>query len=245
MIMPMKWATGPPMPDREQQRVLARLMAWLSPGFPVGAYAYSHGLEYAVEAGLVGDRGSLVRWIDGILDFGSGRLDAMLLCEAHRAAETGDGSRMRAVARRAAALRGSAELALESTAQGEAFAAAVSGAWPETGLDQWREDLAADGCRLVYPVAVGTASALAGLPLSAALTAYLHAFVANLVSAAVRLIPLGQSDGQKAVSLLEGAVLRAADEAVRRPYGTIGSAAPVVDWTSMRHETQEVRLFRS
>jgi len=217
---------------------LLRLLAWLSPGFPVGAYSYSHGIEYAVEAGKLRDAGSLTSWVATVLEIGTGRADAILFCAAWRAVAKDDTRALCAVAERAAALRSTAELGRESTAQGRAFAVTVAAAWPQRGtavlLDVW-------GGPVAYPVAV----AGHGIALADSLCAYLHAFAANLVSAGVRLIPLGQTDGQRAVAALESPILRMAAAAPQLPLADAGSGTWMVDWCSMQHESQRTRLFRS
>ncbi len=225
------------------EAALYRLLTWLSPGFPVGAYSYSHGLEAAIEAGLVGDAASLATWIEGIVGFGAASSDAIFLAATWRAVTAGDRAGFAAVAELAAALRGSAELALESGAQGAAFAGVVANTW-DMPMRAWLDELPRDQA-VAYPVAVGLAAALAGFPLTASLTGYLQAFAANLVSAGVRLVPLGQSDGQRVLARVEPAVARAAAAALSRGLDDIGTAAPVVDRLSMRHETQYTRLFRS
>lgn len=225
--------------------LLLRLMSWLSPAFPVGGYTYSHGIEYAVEEGLVRDAASLAQWIEGILGFGGGRIDADLFRDAWAAADGGDDAVLAGVAARADALRGSAETALESRSQGQAFLDTVKAVWPDPWLDAWAAALAGAGIRPAHAVAVAAAAARLGVPLREALAAYLQAFAANLVSAGVRLIPLGQTDGQRTVARLEAAVIAAADAALRRDREDWGGAAVMADLASMKHETQYTRLFRS
>jgi urease accessory protein len=216
------------------------LMAWLSPAYPIGGFSYSHGLEQAVEAGLVRNRATVAEWVETVLMRGAGPSDAALFAAAWRAA--GDPAALDAVAERATAWRATAETALETAQQGAAFLATTRVAWPHPALD----DLARrhEG-RVALPVAVAVACAVQGVPLEAALAAYLQAFAANLVSAAVRLIPLGQSDGQQIVAALASAVAAAARHALATPLDDVGTAAPMIDWCSMRHETQYTRLFRS
>ena len=225
------------------EAALYRLLTWLSPGFPVGAFSYSHALEAAVEAGTVADAPALAHWIEGILAFGAASSDAIFLAETWRAVRAGDRAGFAAIAERSAAMRGTSELALESGAQGAAFAGVVATTWavPARG---WLDELPRDQA-VTYPIAVGLAAALAGFPLGASLTGYLQAFAANLVSAGVRLVPLGQSDGQRVLARLEPAVARAATLAAARGLDDIGTASPAVDLLSMRHETQYTRLFRS
>jgi urease accessory protein len=218
-----------------------RLLTWLSPSFPVGGFSYSHGLEFAVEAGLVRDRVELVGWLDTVLTHGAGRVDATLLAAAWRAARADDAAGLAAATEWGAALRGTKETALESAAQGRAFLDTVRRVWPDPWLDGQGEALTAGG----HATAVGIVAARAGVPLEPTIAGYLHAFTANLISAAVRLVPLGQTDGQRALAALEPVILAASAAASLRPLAEIGSATPLVEWASMRHETQYTRLFRS
>ncbi len=218
---------------------LYRLMTWLSPAFPVGAFTYSHGLEWAVEDGRVRDLATLTAWVEGIVVHGAGRTDADLFREAHEAVEAGDHARFARAAEWAEALRGTAEMAMESANQGRAFLDCLGKSWPHEDLATWAPR------PLAYAVAVAVASALHGVALRPALTAFLHAMAANLISAAVRLVPLGQTDGQKAQAALGPVIARAVDDALARTWGDLGGAAPLIDLTSMAHETQYSRMFRS
>ena len=221
---------------------LYRLMAWLSPSYPVGGYSYSHGLEWAVEEGLVRTASDLEDFVAAALAFGSGWGDAVLLAAAWRAAAAGDDAGLAAVAELGAALRGAAELALESTQQGQAFLKATLAAWPAPGL---AARIAALNAPPVLPVAVGCVAAVHGVPLGPALAAYLPSFAASLVSAGVRLVPLGQSAGQAVIAALEGRVLALTRRAAAAKLEDIAFASPVIDWCAMRHETQTTRLYRS
>ena len=223
---------------------LPKLLAWLSPSFPVGAFAYSHALEAAIDEGLVADRISLQAWIEDLLEQGSPRADGVFFVCAHRAVADGDDASFLEVAEWAAAMRGTGELALESIQQGESFMRAIGDAWP-VEITVWRERLAAAEIRPAYPVAVACAAAIAKIDATSALAAYLHAFAANLVSAAVRAIPLGQTDGQRVLAAVEPAVAKAAAAAQTRTLEDAGTAAPALDALSFRHETQYSRLFRS
>lgn len=220
---------------------LYRLLTWLSPAYPLGAFSYSHGLEFAVESGLVAGRASLGDWVRTILLQGAGRSDGPLLAAAWCAADGPDAA-LDDIGDLAAAWRGTAEMALENAAQGAAFLATTRAAWPHPRLDALAKRR---GTSVALPVAVGVACAAHGVPLAPALTAYLHGFAANLVSAGVRLIPLGQTDGQRLIAELEPAIDAAARHALTTPLDEVGTAAPLVDWCSMRHETQYTRLFRS
>jgi urease accessory protein len=224
---------------------LARLLTWLSPAFPVGSYSYSHGIEHAVEAGLVIDAAGLRTWIESILRYGSGRTDAILLGEAWRAERNRDDERLGDVLAWAEAFRGTTELALESAAQGRAFLDGVRAAWPHPRFDALLRLTEHVERTLAYPVAVGVACAIGHIGEGVARLAYLQAFAANLVSAGVRLIPLGQSDGLRVLAGLETTVQAITDESAGLGVADLGTAAWMVDWCSARHETQYTRLFRS
>ena len=225
------------------EAALYRLLTWLSPAYPVGAYSYSHGLEYAVEIGRIGGRDALQSYVATALEDGAGRVDGALLSAAWIAVANGCDRRLDEIVDLAGAWRGTAELRLESETQGRAFFATTRAAWPHPGLDALAARRA-DGA-VALPVAVGVAAACHGIPRLLALEAYLHGFAANLVSAGVRLIPLGQTDGQRVMSVLEPSVARAVSAATTIPLDELSTAAPFLDWCSMRHETQYTRLFRS
>jgi urease accessory protein len=221
---------------------LYRLMAWLSPAYPVGAFSYSSGLEWAIEAGDITDLATLRDWLMTMLTDGAGFCDAVLFAHGYRLAEAGDDRALADVVELAAALAPSRERYLETTAQGRAFLEVTRAAWPCTGLDRFAN---MGDPPVAYPVAVAVAAAGHEVPLTPALGGYLQALAANWVSAAVRLIPLGQSDGQRAIAALEPAVAETAERALAAALDDIGSAAFRADIASMRHETQYTRLFRS
>jgi urease accessory protein len=224
---------------------LTRLLAWLSPAFPIGGYTYSHGIEYAVEAGHIAKRADLVRWIEAILAHGAGRTDAVLFAAAYRAVEAGDEAALGWAAERADVLRGSSELALESSAQGTAFLSTVRNTWPPENLGRWAEVLVANGRPPAHAVAVAVVTACSGMPVEMALAGFLQAFAANLVSAGVRLVPLGQTDGQRAIAELDPIIHHATHGALGARIEDLGGRAPLIDWAAMAHETQYTRLFRS
>lgn len=231
------------MPSAMASDPLYRLLAWLSPAYPIGAFSYSHGVETAVEEGLVTDRASLVAWLDSVLRQGTGTVDGALFAAAWRAADAREWPAFDAIAERAAAWRGTSEMALESRQQGGSFLSITRTAWPHAALDAAHERL---GGELALPVAVALAAAAHGIALEQALAGYLHAFSANLISAALRAVPLGQSDGQLALAALEGAVRDATRAATAvESLDEVGTATPLLDWCSLRHETQYTRLFRS
>lgn len=245
------------------------LMVWLSPSFPVGAFAYSHGLEWAFEAGDLTDAATLRDWLDALVRHGSLRNDLILFANAFRAFAGGSGagrttcplpqrrsggqesahdpdsSEQKAIVELcelALALASSAERRLETVTQGNAFVAAVSAAWPCGAIERLRALWPGD---VAYPLAVGVASAGHGLPLRPALEAYGLAFVANLVSASVRLGVVGQTDGQRITAALAPALLDAAQAAETATLDDLGGCCLRSDIAALRHETQYSRLFRS
>lgn len=221
---------------------LYRLMTWLSPAFPVGGFSYSSGIEWAVEAGDVTDVATLADWLDAMLGDGSGFCDATFLVQAYRAAAAHDDASLNDIAELAAAFVPSRERQLETTSQGRAFIDITRAAWDAEGLDA---RVAACRTPLIYPVAVGVVAALHGVPLAPTLHAFLHALVSNWISAASRLIPLGQTDSQRVLVSLEPAVTATASRALNATLDDLGSATFRADLASLRHETQYTRLFRS
>jgi urease accessory protein len=209
-------------------RELMRLLAWLSPSFPTGAYAYSHGLEWAVEWGDILDETALADWLTDVLTHGSGRNDAILLRHAHRG---GDFCRLNDLA---IAVAGSRERQMETLDQGTAFVAAAV-PWHPPELPE----------RIAYPIAVGALAASHGIDEDATTAAYLQAFTTNLISAAVRLVPLGQSAGLRVLAELEQVIVRVVTETRAATLDDIGGCAFRADIAAMHHETQYTRLFRS
>jgi urease accessory protein len=245
---------------------LYRLLAWSSPAFPTGAFSYSHGLEAAADDGAVHDRATLESWIRAVVVHGSGRVDADILRDAWSAAAEDAAAAIAEANARGVAYRATAELALESAQQGAAFHAAY-GAWaaphpnplpvdgereraatprPASGEREGPTPRAWEGeGQVSHPAIFGTAAARAGIGLNDALTAYLHAFAANLMSAGLRLGIVGQSDGQRILAALEPAITMAVAACLAREMQDFGAATFAVDLASMAHETQYSRLFRS
>jgi urease accessory protein len=226
-------------------RSLIRLQGWLSPAFPSGSYSYSHSLEAAVESQRIHDRQSLVDWLDADLRYGSMRNDAIFFVDAWRCATGGHCTRLLEIAELAAAFRGTAEFSLEASQQGTSCLATLRDVWPEPLIERFGEELRLRRIQPVLPVVLAVRSATQRVPVGVALRAFMHGFVSNLVTAGVRLIPLGQTDGQRAIAELENAVLDASERAMTATLEDLGSAALMVDLASMSHETQYTRLFRS
>lgn len=215
-------------------RDLQKLLTWLSPAFPVGAFAWSAGLEAALVAGTVHDRTSAQQWIGGNLTHGGMRTDAILLAQAHRAANHSPA--LRDLADLCLALSPARERHDETISMGEAFLAAVQ-AWPA--------DYALLPRPCPYPIAVGAIASVHGIALEPTLTAFLTAVVHGQVSVAVRLVPIGQSDGLAIMAALESTIAATASDSLCAGLDAIGSAAYATDIAQMSHETLPTRIFRS
>ena len=202
------------------------LVQWLSPAFPTGAFAYSHGLEAEIAAGSVGDAADLEAWLGNILRYGAGWQDAVLVAHAL----DGEAEALDDLAR---ALAPCAERLQEGLEQGAALARAVAGI---TGRDLPSRML---------PVAVGEAAAPLDLPKADVIAVYLQGFAGNLVTIAIRHVPLGQTEGQAVLARLTPLIHDLACAAARAPLDAIGTCALAGDLAAFRHETQEVRIFRT
>lgn len=225
MGMAARWGMTIAIPMRDAG--LLTLTQWLSPAYPVGSFAWSHGLERAVGRGDVTTAPALRDWLGAVLEHGAGRTDAILLCAAHGADDVAP------IAALAAALAPSRERRMETVQQGQAFAATTRAVW---GLDL--PDMA-------YPVAVGRAAGLMALPMKPVAQVWLQAFASNLVQAAQRLMPLGQTEGQRILASLSPLCIKTAEDAAQASLDDIGSATFAVDTASMQHSAQYARIFRS
>ncbi|WP_342076572.1 urease accessory protein UreF [Yoonia sp. SS1-5] len=203
------------------------LTQWLSPAYPVGAFAWSHGLERAIQRGDVTDAATLRDWLETVVEIGAGRSDAILLCAAHKADDPTE------LAQLAAALAPSKERRMETLQQGAAFAATTRAVWKLNLPD------------MAYPVAVGRAAGLMDIPVLPVVQVWLQAFVSNLVQAATRLMPLGQTAGQQVLADLTPLCAQIGAMAVDAALDDLGAAAFTVDIASMQHEAQQPRIFRS
>lgn len=212
------------------EKDILTLAQWFSPGFPVGAYAYSHGLEWAVEVGDVCDAVSAQQWISDVLQHGTGRNDCLFLAAAYRAETRDELAQVDATSR---AFAPSRERLKEADLQGRAFCEAVSAVWA-TELQS-----------LSYPVAVGRAARLQELPLELTTQMYLQSFVSNLAAAAMRLVPLGQTEGQRMIAALMPQVRDVATDTLSQGLDALGASSFLSDIASMKHETQYSRIFRT
>jgi urease accessory protein len=227
------------------QVALLRQQSWLSPAFPTGSYSYSHGIEWAVEAGYIHDRQSLVDWLEADLCYGSGRNEAIFLIDAWRSAREEDCGKLLEIAELAAAFRGTSEFALETSQQAASCLATLRRVWPDSLLETLAELLSELRISPVLSVVLGVRAARQDIPATLALPAFLQSYLANLITAGVRLVPLGQTDGQLAIAELEPAVLAVSAQSQQATIHDLGSVGFMVDLASALHETQYTRLFRS
>ena len=222
---------------------LTTLMAWFSPGFPVGGFAYSHGLETAIESGIVDDKSSLMEWLKGALFFGSPNNDALILKEIYEATIKRDCVSLKDVSNLALTLNVASELTDESIVQGNAFWRVIRSAWPHNDFSSLQKYLPKN--KIVYPVAVAIAAAKHDIPILESSLAYLQAFVMNGVSAGIRLGLIGQTDGQIIIKELQSSIFQSANRSIVSSIEQLGTATLMIDLMSIKHETQTTRLFRS
>mgnify|MGYP002084884252 CR=1 FL=1 len=213
----------------EPQQLL-QLLAFMSPAFPVGGFAYSHGLERAIDDGTVTSADEVKEWIESLLVHGSGWNDAVLFTQAYDADED---ARME-IDELALALAASRERALETTDLGQSFAKAVAIMSVSEAMNFQ-----------AYPVAVAAAGQKACIDKRSGLLAYLQAFSNNLIAVAVRLVPLGQTKGLEVMRDLMPLISQTAERAMWATFSDLGSSTLLSDIASMKHETQYSRVFRS
>jgi len=214
---------------------LQRLLTWLSPAFPVGAFAWSQGLETAIADGRIKTGSDLKTWLDGLISHGGIKTDAIILAHAHRGHD--DSGKLSGLADLVLALTASAERTLEATLTGDSFAIAAR-AWPS-------DVFARLPAPCPYPVAVGAIASAQGIPLRDTLIGYLTAAIHSQVSVAVRLVPLGQTAGLQVMAGLETPIAALVDAAASANLDAIGGIAYAADIAQMRHETLGTRVFRS
>ncbi len=213
---------------------LLRLLAWLSPAFPTGGFAWSHGVEWAVEAGDIADEASLQDWLADMLRYGSARADAILLRHAHAA--FADAAALARIAEFARAVQPARERLAETLGQGNAFIHAAA---------PWGMPAFVGIADIPYPVAVGALAGAHAIAADCACAGFMQAGAASMISAAVRLVPLGQTAGLRVLAGLEPVILAVAAQARGAALDDVGGACWRADLASMRHETQYTRLFRS
>lgn len=230
MALGERTATNTGRPHMTAEAHILTLTQWFSPAFPTGAFAYSHGLETAIKSGQIATSGDLCSWLVDVLEHGTGRNDCILLRAAYAC---DDVIALAEVNAAACAFAGSAERLKEATLQGAAFAKTTNAIWDGETPD------------CTNPVAVGYAARRLDLPVGLTVSMYLQAFASNLVSAAVRLVPLGQTEGQATLAALTPLCAKVASETEVAGIDDLSSTAFLSDIAAMRHETLEHRIFRT
>lgn len=228
-----------------------QLMTWFSSSYPIGSFNFSHGIESAVECGLIKNSESLAEWVSGIIQFGTGRMDLIMFKLAYELFYTPNLissnfiKKLKHLVSLSNALKLSPELWQESIRQGDAALKALLNTCPSESLHFFNNYLKDANKSPVIALVFGIACAEQKIPLKWALTAYLHAFALNLVTAGIKLIPLGQTAGQSILAALKTVIQESVNLAIKAKISDIGSATPMVEWTSIQHENQYTRLFQS
>ncbi|MCF4097164.1 urease accessory protein UreF [Maritalea mediterranea] len=208
---------------------LHRLFAWFSPSFPIGAFSYSHGLEHAIETGDVTNGDELEAWLLTILVDGSGRNDAILVAHSYRA----QGEALQELSDLSLAICAGHERQFESVQQGYAFAKTAG------EISNFRFTPGP------LPIVVGQVAAKHEIDLRDVIALYLHSFVSNLISTAIRLMPVGQTQGQHILHALFEKIDVVSENALHATLDDLGSACFLADISSMAHELQQPRIFRT
>ncbi|XDZ66471.1 urease accessory protein UreF [Alphaproteobacteria bacterium LSUCC0684] len=210
---------------RSIEHNISILQSWFSPAFPIGGFSYSHGLERAINQGLVKDAESLQDWIASIISHGTGRNDALFIQAAFKGEDCND---------LCLGLAAGRERHQETVEMGRAFTNVVNESY---GL------ALPDG--LAYPVAVGVAASKLGLDPGLTIQSYLQAFASNLISVGVRNIPIGQMAGQSCLVRLMPGIHKLKDEVDVSSLDDLGGSALIADIVSMQHEYDDVRMYRT
>lgn len=227
---------------------LYQLMTWFSPSYPIGSFSYSHGIEYAVEVGLIKNAENLKEWIQAILQFGTGRIDSILFkttYEIFQNTNSFENKKFEEIIVLSNALKSSPELWLESCRQGEAALKILLVTYPHPALTLLHTTLKEMSKNPTLSIVFGIVCSCYKIPFRESLSAFLHSFAANLMAAGLKTIPLGQTDGQKIMTSLQDVITQIIDKMINATLEDIGGATPMIDWTSVKHETQYTRLFQS
>ena len=221
---------------------LHSVLTWFSPSYPVGSYAYSHGLEYAVEEGLVKDADTLLSWIKDLLFFGTGYNDSIIINSIYDSVAGDNCAEFDNISQIANAIKPTKEIALESYQQGVSFKNILMNVYSNSNLTFYLKRL--EG-RITYPSVVGVAGGIFKVEKNLLLYGYLHAFTSNILSAALRIMPIGQTEIQKIIFQMKGSVEEMTYKSLDLSLSDLGSSVFVSDWASSNHENQYTRLFRS
>ena len=206
---------------------LITVMQWLSPAFPIGGFAYSHGLEWAINKGHVGNREQLQKWISDLLEYGSLKNDAILIKLVLQ------GSDPKEINELAMALCPASERLSETQLQGGAFCKIMREVW-SLEIDD-----------LTLPIALALAAKNESIDQNLVVPAYLHSFCSNLISVAIRLVPIGQTDGQKTLRELSPLILDSVRSVAEVDIDDLGSKCFLSDVSAMQHEYLQSRVFKT
>jgi urease accessory protein len=206
---------------------LITVMQWLSPAFPIGGFAYSHGLEWAINKGYVSNREELQKWVSDLLEYGSLKNDAILIKLVLK------GSDPKEINEIAMALCPANERLSETQLQGSAFCKIMREVW-SLEIDD-----------LTLPIALALAAKNENIDQNLVVPAYLHSFCSNLISVAMRLIPIGQTDGQKTLRELSPLISDSVRAVAKSDKDDLGSACFLSDVSAMQHEYLQPRVFKT
>ena len=221
---------------------LQTVLTWFSPSYPIGSYAYSHGLEYAVEEGLVKDPQTLLGWIRDLLFFGTGYNDSIIINSIYDSVANDNCVEFDYISQIANAIKPTKEIALESYQQGVSFKNILMDVYSNSNLTFYLNRL--DDC-ITYPSVVGVAGGIFEVEKKLLLHSYLHAFTSNILSAALRIMPIGQTEIQKIIFQMKGNVEEMTNKSLGLSLSDLGSSVFISDWASSKHQNQYTRLFRS
>jgi urease accessory protein len=216
------------------------LLQLASPGLPVGAYSYSEGLEMLVEKGIISDSASLKHWLEAELRYGAIRLDAAVMVRAAQSANVDNITKLCYWNVWLSAARETQELRTSSWQMGRSLSQLLGKLQPEI-----MPVVNAVGEPCNYAIAFGMAAAHWQINIQAALLAYLHSWASNLMTAGVKLIPLGQTAGQELLLDLQPLIITAVSEILALEDDQLSCCSWGLSLASMQHETQYTRLFRS
>ena len=221
---------------------LHTVLTWFSPSYPIGSYAYSHGLEYAVEEGLVKDPQTLLGWIRDLLFFGTGYNDSIIINSIYDSVANDNCVEFDYISQIANAIKPTKEIALESYQQGVSFKNILMDVYSNSNLTFYLNRL--DDC-ITYPGVVGVAGGIFEVEKKLLIHSYLHAFTSNILSAALRIMPIGQTEIQKIIFQMKGNVEEMTNKSLGLSLSDLGSSVFISDWASSKHQNQYTRLFRS
>ena len=214
---------------------ILKLLTWNNQAFPIGSYSFSSGLEYAVESNLITTGYELQSWLKNLLNFGSIQTDAILLVEAWKLMKKKKNRNLIELNNFAISLNQSYEKYIENYEQGKSFIKITSDAWNHKFQSK----------NLTFPLAYASSAYQENIKLEDTLISYLHANLCNLLSAGIKLIPLGQTEGQRIQIKLNLYIEEEYKIILKKDMNDIGNCGWVNDIVSMQHENQFTRIFRT